>query len=230
MFMESMGTCAWITQRRHGGPHGALDYHLYVPSERDAGIQGVVLMLHGCTQGPEDFAAGTRMNAQAERHGLVVAYPAQTRGQNASLCWNWFRPDDQGRSGGEPALLADLVTSVAFDHGVPHVRVFAAGLSAGGAMAAILAQTHPEVFAAIGVHSGLAPGSASNVVSAFGARAGAGHISRPAPGRQDFRPIRASRSISRSVSSSIFSRRSAFILTRSTPSCRISAAEGMPGR
>ena len=174
---------ALFEPHRHEGGHGVLDYRLFVPSDRDAGIQGVILMLHGCTQGPEDFATGTRMNEQAERHGLVVVYPAQTRGQNPSACWNWFRPGDQGRSGGEAALLADMVTAIADEHGVPPARVFAAGLSAGGAMAAILAQSHPEVFAAAGVHSGLAPGSASNAVSALGAMRG-----DPVPGAE---PLRA---------------------------------------
>jgi poly(hydroxyalkanoate) depolymerase family esterase len=105
------------------------------------------MMLHGCTQSPEDFAVGTRMNLLAERHGLMVVYPEQARGHNVSLCWNWFRPSDQGRAGGEAALLAGLAASVAAEHEVPPPRVFAAGLSAGGAMAAILVQTHPDVFA-----------------------------------------------------------------------------------
>lgn len=160
-----------LDRRRHDGPHGSRDYRLYRPAG-DGPVRGVVLMLHGCTQSPEDFAAGTRMNVQGDRHGLVIAYPEQSRAQNVSLCWNWFRPGDQGRAGGEAALLAALAAGVASEHGVPPSRVFVAGLSAGGAMAAILAQTHPEVFAAAGVHSGLAPGSAQDVVSAFAAMRG----------------------------------------------------------
>lgn len=167
---------ALFERRHHAGPYGARDYFLYRPSAREAPVRGVMLMLHGCTQSSEDFAAGTRMNAQAERHGLVVAYPEQTRAHNASACWNWFRPGDRSRAGGEAALLADLAAAVAKDHDVPAGRVFVAGLSAGGAMAAIVAQTHPEVFAAAGVHSGLAPGSASDVMSALGAMRG-----QPAP-------------------------------------------------
>ena len=163
---------AVFERRRHEGPHGARDYHLYRPSGQGRPIHGVVMMLHGCTQSPEDFAAGTRMNALAERHGLVVVYPEQTRAHNPSLCWNWFRPGDQGRAGGEPALLAGLAASVAEGHGLPPQRTFAAGLSAGGAMAAILVQSHPDIFGAAGVHSGLAPGSAQDVVSAFGAMRG----------------------------------------------------------
>jgi poly(hydroxyalkanoate) depolymerase family esterase len=174
---------AVFERRHHAGPHGARDYRLYRPSDLDAPMRGVILMLHGCTQTPEDFATGTRMNDHAERHGLVVAYPEQAPTHNATRCWNWFRPGDRTRSGGEAALLADLAATVAADQGVPRGRVFAAGLSAGGAMAAILAQTHPEIFAAAGVHSGLAPGSASDVVSAFGAMRG-----DPVP---DAQPLRA---------------------------------------
>jgi poly(hydroxyalkanoate) depolymerase family esterase len=173
---------ALFERRRHEGPHGARDYRLYRPSGRDAPLRGVILMLHGCTQTPEDFAVGTRMNAVAEANGLLVVYPEQTRGHNATLCWNWFRPADQGRAGGEAALLADLAGVVAAEHALPPGRVFAAGLSAGGAMAAILAQTHPEVIAAAGVHSGLPPGSAQDIVSAFSAMRG-----DPAPGAQALR-------------------------------------------
>ncbi|SDY91906.1 extracellular catalytic domain type 1 short-chain-length polyhydroxyalkanoate depolymerase [Citreimonas salinaria] len=167
---------ALFERRAHAGPHGARNYYLYRTSDQEAPVRGVILMLHGCTQSSEDFAAGTRMNAQAERHGLVVAYPEQTRAHNAQACWNWFRPEDRSRAGGEAALLANLAAAVAEEHDVPAARVFVAGLSAGGAMAAILAQTHPEVFAAAGVHSGLAPGSASDVMSALGAMRG-----QPAP-------------------------------------------------
>jgi poly(hydroxyalkanoate) depolymerase family esterase len=168
---------AVFERRHHAGPHGAREYRLYRPSVQDRPIRGLVLMLHGCTQTPEDFAVGTRMNEHAERHRLVVVYPEQARAHNASLCWNWFRPGDQGPAGGEPALLAGLASDVAAEHDVPPPRVFAAGLSAGGAMAAILVQSHPDRFGAAGVHSGLAPGSAQDVVSAFAAMRG-----DPSPG------------------------------------------------
>jgi poly(hydroxyalkanoate) depolymerase family esterase len=163
---------AAFDRQRHDGPHGARDYRLYRPSPGRGPIRGVVLMLHGCTQTPEDFAVGTGMNRQAEAHRLLVVYPEQSRAHNANLCWNWFRPADQGRAGGEAALLAGLAAAVAGEHALPPGRVFAAGLSAGGAMAAILAQVHPEVIAAAGVHSGLAPGSAQDVASAFAAMRG----------------------------------------------------------
>jgi poly(hydroxyalkanoate) depolymerase family esterase len=128
-------------------------------------------MLHGCTQNPEDFARGTAMNAQAEAHRLIVAYPAQDRGANAQGCWNWFRPGDQGRAG-ESGLIAALAAELGAEFGLAPGRAFVAGLSAGGAMAAIVAEAHPDAFAAAGVHSGLAPGAASDVASAFAAMSG----------------------------------------------------------
>ncbi len=163
---------ARVETRRFDSPHGARDYRLYVPAARPGGIRGVILMLHGCTQTADDFAAGTAMDAQAERQGFVVAYPEQTRAQNAQSCWNWFRPSDQAATAGEPAILAGLARQLAREFSVPEGRVFAAGLSAGGAMAAILGTTHPDLFGAVGVHSGLAAGSAHDVITAFGAMRG----------------------------------------------------------
>ena len=124
-------------------------------------------MLHGCTQSPEDFAAGTGMNALAETHRLLIVYPAQTGGDNAMSCWNWFRPGDQMRGTGEPAIIAGLTESLRDQYAIPADRVFVAGLSAGGAMAAIMGETYPELYGAIGVHSGLAYGSANDAMSAF---------------------------------------------------------------
>ncbi|PTR14255.1 extracellular catalytic domain type 1 short-chain-length polyhydroxyalkanoate depolymerase [Cereibacter azotoformans] len=163
---------ARLETRSFASRHGARDYLLYVPASAPQGARGLVLMLHGCTQDPDDFAAGSRMNAEAERHGLVVAYPHQTRQHNAQGCWNWFRPGDQREDGGEAALLAALAQEVARDFGVTEGRIFVAGLSAGGAMAATLAATHPQLFAAAGVHSGLPHGAAHDVISAFAAMRG----------------------------------------------------------
>jgi poly(hydroxyalkanoate) depolymerase family esterase len=171
-----------FARRRHECRHGARDYRLYSPSSRSEGVEGLILMLHGCTQSPEDFAVGTGMNAAAERNRMMVVYPEQERTHNASLCWNWFRPGDQGPSAGEAALLASLAAAVVAEHRLPPERVFVAGLSAGGAMAAILAHSRPDVFRAAGVHSGLAPGSAQDVVSAFAAMRG-----DPAPAAEAIR-------------------------------------------
>jgi poly(hydroxyalkanoate) depolymerase family esterase len=159
---------------------GARPYQLYIPGHHAAAPRGLIVMLHGCTQNALDFANGTSMNAVAERHGLLVAYPTQTAADNPSSCWNWFRPGDQRRDAGEPAILAGLTRAVAEEFGLTHELVFVAGLSAGGAMAAILVETYPELFAAVGVHSGLPSGSAHDVVSAFAAMRGDGMPARRA--------------------------------------------------
>ena len=167
-------------RRHHSGPAGARNHTLYVPSTRPEGFRGVILMLHGCTQSPDDFARGTRMNDAAEKAGFIVAYPEQSRAHNMQSCWNWFRPEDQARGQGEPEILASMVRDLMAEFGLSKGQAFVAGLSAGGAMAAIMADAYPDIFAAAGVHSGLPSGAASDVVSAFAAMRGEG-IARPRP-------------------------------------------------
>ena len=167
-------------KRAYSGPAGSLDYRLYLPADHEQRELALVIMLHGCTQSPEDFAVGTRMNALAEEFGLIVAYPHQTRLANPQGCWNWFDRRHQNRGSGEPAKLAGLAQALAKEFDVRRERVFAAGLSAGGAMAEILAQTYPDVFEAVGIHSGLPYKSAGDVPSAFAAMNGSAPFN-PAP-------------------------------------------------
>lgn len=153
-------------------PAGSRTYRTYIPTSATQGVRGVVMMLHGCTQTPEDFAIGTGMNALAELHRLVVVYPAQSRGDNAQSCWNWFSRGDQRRGRGEPAILAAIASRVSDEHRVGPDKTFVAGLSAGAAMAVILGETYGDVFAAVGAHSGLPAGAAKDVPSAFAAMGG----------------------------------------------------------
>ncbi|CAN5329741.1 hypothetical protein BH09PSE4_BH09PSE4_23230 [soil metagenome] len=148
---------------------GSLDYKLYVPSGLAPGAP-LLVMLHGCTQSPEDFAAGTQMNVPAEARGILVAYPAQSRNANPQKCWNWFSPPHQQRGQGEPAAIAAMTRELIAEYGVDPKRVFVAGLSAGGAAAAVMGEAYPDLFAGVGVHSGLAAGSARDVTSALAAR------------------------------------------------------------
>lgn len=156
-------------QRSFSAAAGARDYKLYVPSAPAQGQRPLIVMLHGCTQDPDDFAAGTAMNVLAEQHGFLVMYPAQARGANPSNCWNWFEATHQARDAGEPSLLAGMTREVIGDWQVDPARVYVAGLSAGGAMAAIVAAAYPDLFAAVGVHSGLPVGGARDLITGLAA-------------------------------------------------------------
>ncbi|RTZ48254.1 PHB depolymerase family esterase [Candidimonas sp. SYP-B2681] len=156
----------------YGEGTGRRDYKLYIPPGAGTRPLPLIVMLHGCTQNPDDFAVGTQMNDVAQERDFFVLYPAQSRRANPQGCWNWFKHTHQRRGRGEPALIAGMTRDVMANHSIDADRIYIAGLSAGGAMAAIMGETYPELYAAIGVHSGLAAGSASDLPSALSAMKG----------------------------------------------------------
>lgn len=155
---------------------GQRDYKLFIPPGAGTRPMPLVVMLHGCTQDPDDFAAGTRMNDAALAQGVFVLYPGQSRRANPHGCWNWFKHNHQVKGRGEPALLEGMTRDVMASHSIDPDRVYVAGLSAGGAMAAILGDAYPELYSAVGVHSGLAAGAASDLPSALQAMKGNGRL------------------------------------------------------
>jgi poly(hydroxyalkanoate) depolymerase family esterase len=179
-----------FTSGRHEDEERVLHYRLFIPGGEKTGPMPLVVMLHGCGQDATDFARGTGMNALAEAYRCLVLYPEQSCSAHWNRCWNWYDQAHHRRGEGEPALIAGLTRHIMAQHAVDARRVAVAGLSSGGAMAVILGRTYPDLFSAVGCHSGLAHGSATSSAGAMQAmRDGPDPATLAQPGPQAGLPV-----------------------------------------
>jgi poly(hydroxyalkanoate) depolymerase family esterase len=201
-----------FTQYTYSGPAGSRPYAVYTPVNYQVGtVVPLIVMLHGCTQTPTDFAAGTQMDALADQKQFIVVYPQQTSTNNSLSCWNWFLPADQARGSGEPALIAGIVQTVeqtTSQWTIDTNRVYVAGMSAGAAMAVIMAATYPDIFAAMGSESGLEYQAATSQTAASTAQSQGG----PDPTQQGQVALTAMGSAARVVPTIVFQGESDFIV------------------
>jgi len=168
----------------YANSHGSRRYKLFIPSSDTGKPLPLLVMLHGCLQDPDDFALGTRMNAIAEEQGFFVLYPAQMESANQTRCWNWFHAAHQQRDQGEPSIIAGMTQEVIRSYNIDARRVYIAGMSAGGAMAAIMAATYSDLYAAVGIHSGVPYGAAQNFFAAIAAMKDGAAIGARLPDRR----------------------------------------------
>ncbi len=191
-------------QYSYNDPVGKHPYFVYTPLTYQTGTAvPLLVMLHGCSQTAQDFATGTAMNVLAEQHGFIVVYPQQTSNYNQSLCWNWFVPANQARGRGEPASIIGIIQAIQQNTTrwtIDPTSIYVAGLSAGAAMSVILGVTYPDVFAAIGVHSGLEYKAATNLSSGLSAMRRGG----PDPRQQGLAAYTAMSSLARIVPTIVF--------------------------
>ncbi len=202
-----------FTQYTYNGSAGSRPYFVYTPVNYQVGTAvPLIVMLHGCTQTPTDFAAGTQMNALADQDQFIVVYPQQTSSNNSLSCWNWFQPADQARGSGEPAIIAGIVQTVeqtTSQWTIDTNRVYVAGMSAGAAMAVIMAATYPDIFAAMGSESGLEYKAATSQTAATTAQSQGG----PDPTQQGQAAYNAMGSAARVVPTIVFQGQSDFTVS-----------------